>query len=233
MSLIKPGSGLFSTRSGVAPHLIVGPGGIAKEVYDVRNDILATIGSLANLVVEEMAAPPAASNTALMTSTTTATTATVVTGAAFTGALGPGPVTPAYPRNVTVTATAGSSSYAGSVTVKGTSMHGLPQTETIVITASTTVAGKKAFATITEVDIPAQLNTSGAISLGTGAVLGLYNQPKGRTGATVTAITPFKELTDLAAPTAGTVDGTNSTYTPNTAPNGTHNYIVYFEAVGA
>ena len=232
MSLIKPGSGLLSNSQPVASHLLVGPGGIANEVEKLRSDVVASLSPAAFIAVDEMAAPVAASTTALMTSTTTAVTASVIAGAAFSGALGPGPVTPAYPRNVTVTATAGSASYAGSVTVKGVDMHGLAQTETIAITASTTVAGKKAFAKITEVDIPAQLNTSGAISLGTGAVLGIFSTPKLRAGQTVTAIPPFKEVVDGVAPTAGTVDGTNKTYTPNAAPNGTHNYCVYYEAVG-
>lgn len=231
MAIISPGSGLFSSAKPVKPHLINGPGGISKEVADVRKDILTTLVALAAIAVEEMDAPAAAANTAFLLSTTTSASPSTLTGAALTGAIGPAAVP--YPRNVTVTATAGSSSYAGSATIKGLDAHGVSISETIAITASTTVAGKKAFSKVTEIDIPAQLNTSGAISVGTGVALAILTPIKTRTGQTATSQPPFRELLDGAVQgTAGTLDATNGTYTPNTAANGTHNYVVYFEAVG-
>lgn len=233
MSLISPGSGMFSHAAPLAPHLVNGPGGIAKEVNDLRADVLARLAPLAFITVEEIDLPVAAAPTGLRLSTLTSTSITHVTTSGFTGALGPGPVTPGYPRNVTLTTTdnSGNAGYTGSATITGLDIHGVAQTETIAITNNTTVAGKKAFSKITQIDIPAQPDALGHISFGTGSVLGLQGVVKARGGATTTQ-PPIKEIVNGATPTAGVLDVVNSTYTPNTAPNGTTKYAVYYERVG-
>jgi hypothetical protein len=79
---------------------------------------------------------------------------------------------PAVPRNATITGNA--AGIAGNVTVKGTNNQGVATSEVIALNGTATVAGAKAFATITEVDLPIQTHGgTDTVSVGFGAVLGL------------------------------------------------------------
>lgn len=79
---------------------------------------------------------------------------------------------PAAPRNVSVTGNA--SGIAGNVVVTGTNYNGDTITETIALSGASTVAGTKAFASVTSIALPAKTNTSGdTVSVGIGSVLGL------------------------------------------------------------
>lgn len=79
---------------------------------------------------------------------------------------------PAVPRNVSVTGNA--AGIAGNVVVTGTNYNGDTITETIALNGASTVAGTKAFASITSIALPAKTNTSGdTVSVGIGSALGM------------------------------------------------------------
>lgn len=79
---------------------------------------------------------------------------------------------PAVPRNVSVTGNA--SGITGNVVVTGTNYNGDTITETIALSGTSTVAGTKAFKTVTSIALPAKTNSSGdTVSVGIGSALGL------------------------------------------------------------
>ncbi|HEX3018543.1 MAG TPA: hypothetical protein VHP31_11925 [Caproicibacter sp.] len=79
---------------------------------------------------------------------------------------------PAAPRNVSATGNA--SGITGNVVITGTNYNGDTITETIALNGTSTVAGTKAFASITSIALPAKTNTSGdTVSVGIGSALGL------------------------------------------------------------
>lgn len=79
---------------------------------------------------------------------------------------------PAVPRSVTVKGNA--SGITGDVVITGTNAAGEEITETIALNGSTAVEGNKAFATITQVDLPAETHAgTDTVSIGTGTKLGL------------------------------------------------------------
>ena len=86
---------------------------------------------------------------------------------------------PDVPRNITVTVTAGGTADTmGTITVTGTNAIGQVITEAIVPVAGSTVAGLKAFKTVTSVVgvgwvIDAVEGTKDTIKIGVGTVLGL------------------------------------------------------------
>lgn len=139
-------------------------------------------------------------------------------------------------RNVTVTNGVGGS---GAVTVRGYDIYEQPMSEVIAITASSTVAGNKAFAYISSVQVNAGGVTTGGVSIGTGTKLGLpvrvdvsesvqvwQNgiQLPGTAGGTLAGVT-FADQTLVATSATGDVRGT---YLPGTTvPNGTARYCVY------
>lgn len=79
---------------------------------------------------------------------------------------------PTVPRNVSITGSA--AGIAGNVVITGTNYNGDTITETIALSGTSTVAGSKAFATITEIDLPVKTNSSGdTVSVGLGSAFGL------------------------------------------------------------
>ncbi len=79
---------------------------------------------------------------------------------------------PDVPRNVTVTGNG--AAVAGNVVIVGTNEGGETITETIVAAGAATVLGTKAFATITQITLPAWVSANTErIRVGTGARLGL------------------------------------------------------------
>lgn len=218
------GSGLYSKRNAVKPHIGAGAqhAGALGEISALRNDLKAESSALAGIVVEEFTNPPTADVDAIKLAFATSITAKVFTGALLDGVVGLATMSP--PRNATVTAAANVGGYTGNATIKGF-FRGVAQTDTIAITDSATTAGTKPFDKVTEVDIPAQPDALGSISIGFGAVIGLEKNPKARAGFT----TAIREIVDGAFVTTGTFSATNGTYAPATAPNGAHDYAVYYE----
>lgn len=110
----------------------------------------------------------AAVGNSIVTSLATATTPTVLNGAGLTGTTG-GVLQ--LSQNVTVTTTSSATTYdtTDPIVVKGTDINGQLITENLLLTMAgggETVTGKLAFFTITEIDIPAQVTTSGAFTFG-------------------------------------------------------------------
>jgi len=140
-------------------------------------------------------------------------------------------------RNVSVTNGVGGS---GTVIVRGYDIYNQPMSEVIAITASTTVAGKKAFKYIASVQVQAGGVTTGGVSIGTGQLLGfpvrvdLFEaaalwvnnvQIVGSAGALPTAFVTADQ-TPVATSATGDVRGTYG----NTAPNGTIRFALYHQA---
>lgn len=114
---------------------------------------------------------------AIVTSLATAATPVALSGAGLNGASHGGPYTgngtTVGPRQVTVTTSANAGSYAIAtpIVVTGTDRVGNIITDTLTLTATgggETVATSKGFATVTEIDIPAMVNTGGAFTFGLG-----------------------------------------------------------------
>ena len=143
------------------------------------------------------------SQLARYTVTPAASTATAVKAAiALTASAQPtvtaGITSPAVPRCLSVTGNAGG--IAGNVVITGTDMAGAAITDTIALSGSSTVAGTKAFATVTSIAYPAETNAgTDTVSIGTTDKLGLpamlphntverayYNNVLEGTAATVT-----------------------------------------------
>lgn len=107
-------------------------------------------------------APLAVSNTVVLASTTLTASPQAIT----TGITNPDVV-----RNVVVKGAITTST--GNVTVKGTDYAGTSITETIALSGTTAVAGNKAFATVTEIDLPGSAGSGDGVSVGVGSKLGL------------------------------------------------------------
>jgi len=79
---------------------------------------------------------------------------------------------PSVPRNIRVEGNA--SGIAGNVVITGTNWLGDLTTETIALNGANAVDGLKAFATVTNINVPVKTNASGdTVSIGFGEKLGL------------------------------------------------------------
>lgn len=165
------GSGLFSRMKAAAPHLL-GSGGLAGEIADLRKDLLDTMGPMAAIAVEEYtnlvgtAAPGAA-----VLKAATATVASIVTVLpADLLAAGLAQLA-AWPRPLTFT-TAGStaSDAPANVVITGTDHTGATISETLVLAqTATSVTSVNAYKTITSLVYPAADGTGATIAVGIGA----------------------------------------------------------------
>lgn len=212
---MRNGSGLWSSESPTHPHLIVGPGGIAKEVRDVRLDLNGTLTPLLAVTVEEYDGPGPAVAAALLAVTATQA---VAVSYPFSVVLSP-------PRNVEVVVAGTTPAHApANFTFTGLDAAGNALTETVTGTSggAATYAGVKCFAKVTGVSAPAATGTDATYSLGTGIVIGLSQFPKSRTGQALPLVR--RELVDGVIATTGvlTLPSTNppfGAYTPASAPN--------------
>ena len=162
-----------------------------------------------------------------------AATATGAATLSATGALVSGGVaTFDVPRAVTLTSTGNNAAVV--FTVTGTDKHGNAVVETITGINNSSVAGKKAFKTVTSIASSAAV--VGSLTAGTNNVLGfdyrLDNKGEclgvyvdGVPETTLTLVTGFSATGTSTATTADV----RGTFTPNTAPNGAK----YFTAVMA
>ena len=229
MTTSTQGSGLWSKQHAITVHLAQGSHGMTGEIADVRRDLLKVFAPLGAISVEEFSAPASASAVAVQ-----AATATVVAGITYSVAGGTlidlSTTFAVAARNLTFTTGGTTTAHApASALITGFDAAGLPQTETVTpATTAALVAGVKGWSKITSIAFGAAGGTDATVSIGFGVVIGLKSPVKSRTGATTT-LPPIREYVDAATPTAGSLDTTNKTYTPNTAPNGTHKYCVYYE----
>lgn len=215
------GSGLFSNQSALKPHLIRGAGGIAGEVGDLRNDVGRTLERMAAITVDEFTNPAAAGAADLE-----AATAVTVAPRTVTSFLAGGVAKLlAFGRNLTFTTAGGTPADApATATITGT-YRGAAQTEVVNVAQTATIAtGTKPFDTVESVAYSAAQGTDATVSIGVGAGLGIRQVPKARGGGT----NIIREIAVGALVTNGVLTS-EGLYTPNTAPDGTRDYAIYYE----
>lgn len=225
------GSGLFATQQAQRPHLTAG-GGQGKELRDLRQDVANEFSSLAAIAVEEYLNVPAAAAAGLKAATASSTSAVVFTAADLLL----GGVLPFARPIVFTTAGVTPADVPPTVTVSGTDVKGRFLTETINLAqTATTATTTKCFKTVTKVEYPAGDGVAGTVAIGWAAGIGLPQAPKARTTASFTQA--LNEIVNGAAvaPTTATlslasVNGPYGMYTPASAPNGTNDYCIYYEA---
>lgn len=227
----------FGLQAAKKPHLVLGKGGVAGEVDDLRNDVEAGFTKMESegglLRTVEWTDPPAADTDFFVVDRASAAAEdTIDSGESewqTVAELDP-------PRNVTITTTTHADIDAVDVVVTGQvrDENGdlIAQTDTITLTdgGGTTDAGTKAFSTISSVVIPAQSGTGGVIDVGFGAIIGLPIAMKSRAGL----LAPIREVAAGAVVTNGTfttaaAKAPHGTYTPNTAPDGSNDYALTYE----
>jgi hypothetical protein len=158
--------------------------------------------------------------------------ATSYNGVTLDGVVGAGELD--FARNITVTGTAGALEALTQKTMvfTGVDRDGQAMSESLVVTAraggaSGTDAGIHSFKRISNIYVPADISaTPGSYEIGFGVKLGL-SRPLTQGGL-------VKEFTDNATPGGAATVVLSPTAMPNgsvqfnTAPDGTHDYVVYF-----
>lgn len=129
-----------------------------------------------------------------------------------------------YARNLTAVGTA--AGITGDLKVTGTNMDGEEITETLALNGTTPVTGSKAFASVTQVEVPVRHAADDAVQIGWGVKFGI---PYKLALNTVLAayVNGAKEAT---APTVAVSEDAleSNTISMNTAPSGkaTHYYLI-------
>ena len=129
-----------------------------------------------------------------------------------------------YARNLTAVGTA--SGITGDLKVTGTNMDGEEITETLALNGTTPVTGSKAFASVTQVEVPVRHAADDAVQIGWGVKFGI---PYKLALNTVLAayVNGTKEAT---APTVAVSEDAleSNTISMNTVPSGkaTHYYLI-------
>lgn len=227
------GSGLWGTQAPTRPHLIVGPGGLAEEVLDVRKDLAATLAPLLGVAIEEFDGPPPAVPAAILPVTASQAAPVTYSYAALTGSVGSAKMYP--PRNIEVVVAGGTATQmAASVTVTGFDAQGNALSETIAGTnaGAGTYVTASCFAQVESVSLPAGTGTAATFSVGTGAVIGLSFLPKLRCGQSVGLVR--SEIVDgalIGPPSTGVLTTPQAhppygSYTPATAPSASSAAVV-------
>lgn len=137
-----------------------------------------------------------------------------------------------HSRNVVIVVTHATSVVAMSGTIYGTDIYGKAITEAWSVTATGTTktfTGKKGFKTVTRITETVAANASAnSIIAGQGVVLGLaYDCSVASAVKEIAAGSIVTNGTLVAASTAST-DDERGTYAPNTAPDGSNDYTVYY-----
>ena len=117
------------------------------------------------------------------------------------------------------------------VTVTGVDMYGQTMREAITLNGTTTVQGKKAFASVTAVSVSATM--TGNLSVGDGTILGLpvylpnatWILRETQDGATATSGTVVAGA-GITVPATSTSADVRGTYNPNSAPDGSRSYAL-------
>lgn len=212
------GSGLFSNQQAQRPH------SMQREVEDLRNDVKATFAPMAAIGVDEYTNPAAGDAAGLEAATATTVAPRTVTSFVAGGVA----ALLAFGRNVTFT-TAGATPADAPATalVTGTDMDGKAQTETVNVPQTATIAaGAKIFKTVTSVAYAAADGTGATVSIGFGDKLGVTKKPLARAGLDGVLV---REVAVGALVTNGVLSATNRSYAPNTVPDGTRDYAIYYE----
>lgn len=233
------GSGLFGDQSPIKRHLLRGTGGLQGEVSDVRNDVGSVMGRMAAITVDEFIDVALADVDAIRLATAVIDTAErTLSGADLDGVVGGAEMVP--PRNITVNTTGGTPGDApANVTINGKVRNGegkmVAQTETIAVSQIVGQAvGDLAFSVVESIVEEQGDGTAASLSYGFGVVIGL-GQPLKTRGGVAAVLAEIANGTPLgiAAVTGTFVDAAtaapNGTYEPNTPPDGSIDYVVYYE----
>ena len=176
-------------------------------------------------------------NTTTISVTRTGGAGIVAGNFSFDGTLALG--SPDFPRNVVITVTHGSSVVAESGVISGVDVYGKNISEAWSVTAGTTsktFTGKKSFARVDSVTITAASDASANTNvIGNGTVLGLDCKITVQV-AGAAAVPVLKEIVANAVVTNGvfvgagtaSTDDPRGTYAPNSAPNGSTIYDVWY-----
>lgn len=161
-------------------------------------------------------------NIAAATTTGTATTHTAIANAATFASL----VNPITPRNLVFTLTdANDGILTLTLTILGVNQMGQTVTETLSYATgdSKTITGNVAFASLTSITMSGLTGTATAttdtLAVGLGTKIGIPFGP---------GLVVSKELVDGAVETVGTVNSTYGTIVLTTAPNGAHDYELFY-----
>lgn len=116
---------------------------------------------------------------------------------------------PDYGRNVTITCT-NNDTPSGNVTITGNLADGTTaQTDIIAVSPGATVAGVKAFVTVTNINVPAGIPSGDYVSVGIGDVFGLPNSIDAESdiyNKTVDGVNEFDEISGNGDTTNNTLD---------------------------
>lgn len=202
-----------------------------QDDIEAGSQVTAAFGTLVTpMRTVEYTDPAVADDDAIKASIASAATDQTYTGAALDGAIGLGLISP--PRNMTVTTTLNADIDAVGVVFTGLDIDGNAQTDTITLTdgGGTTDVGTIAFAYVSQIFVPAQSGTGGALEFGTGDVIGLPAPMLSRAGL----LAPIREIEAGAVVTTGTfvdaaTSGPHGTYEPATAPDGSNDYSLTYE----
>lgn len=217
----NPGS-TFSGMVAAKPHLVDGKHGVPGEVDDLRQDLKKVVGPMAPLTMDEFTNPIAADTNAIKTSVASNVLAQSYSGTALNGVVGAGTMSP--PRNFTVTTDDSATTWQDHVHVTGLDELGNTITEQIALANNTTISSTKPFAKITQIDVDPQADGAGLLEFGFGVSIGVRRLPVARAGAVLI----FREIVDGVVVTTGTLTAAKL-YTPAAAPNGAHDYALYYE----
>lgn len=215
------GSGLFSNQKAVVPH------SMPREVEDLRTDVKNTFAPMAAIGVDEYTNPLTAAAAGLKVATATTVAVQTVLEADLLQA---GRTELArIARNLTFTTAGGTAADApANAVITGFDAEGKAQTETVALAQTATIAaGVKCWSKITKIVYAAADGAGATIAIGYGLLLGTTKTPKSRAGAAL----PVREIVDGGLVTTGAMSATNKSYTPATAPDGAHDYAIYYEYV--
>jgi hypothetical protein len=191
---------------------------VEGESIDNRIDTLVSAGILAG-VSFQYDGPAAAANDAVM--------ANVALDDGATQSITEGLTDPDVARQLKVVTTMADATLTGTVTITGTDVDGNAITEDVTLNNDDDVVTAKAFATVTQVDLPAWTADGDGIAIGTTAVLG--------SPVLLTKDTIYMALVDGAQDTLPTVtvhatDVAQVLIEPNTAPDGSKVFDFYYHA---
>lgn len=129
---------------------------------------------------------------------------------------------PTVPRVITVKGN--QAGVAGNVVITGTNMADEAITETIVAADAGTVAGLKAFKTVTKINVPALVGAGDTIAIGVGPALGVPYKMEFATDVLKCYFAGAAEA--LAAQTVSTTDLSLNTVTTTTALDGVKDLVI-------
>lgn len=229
-------------QSGTGGAIEIGFGeavGLSKPIKvragltSVAKEIVSGV-ELAALVHEEFVDPATADVNAIKTSIASSASIETYTGADLNGVVGEGVMSP--PRNMTITTSSHVDIDAVAVVITGTNIHGDIITDIVTLTdaGNTTDVGNVAFSTVTQIVVPAQGGTSGALEFGFGSIIGFAAPVKFRNGdpqvfAENEAGTPLGYDVLGGTYTAPDAADLNGTVDPLSAPDATDDYSYSYE----